>query len=68
MLVNHCAAADGQSVALSHVCTAVVLAAGVNAVFGFPLQLGAIRLGTLGLYRVRPGADRHSRPARGARA
>jgi hypothetical protein len=31
------------------------LAAGVRAVFGFPLQMAAIRLGTLGLYRKRPG-------------
>lgn len=38
------------------VFTPIALAAGVNAVFGFPLQLGAIRLGTLGLYRARPGA------------
>jgi hypothetical protein len=32
----------------------VALAAGVRAMFGFPLQMGAIRLGTLGLYRTRP--------------
>jgi hypothetical protein len=31
------------------------LAAGARAAFGFPLQMGAIRLGTLGLYRARPG-------------
>lgn len=30
--------------------------AGVRAVFGFPLQLGAIRLGALNLYRDRPGS------------
>jgi hypothetical protein len=35
--------------------TPVALAAGARAVFGFPLQMGAIRLGTLGLYRARPG-------------
>jgi hypothetical protein len=29
--------------------------AGARAVFGFPLQLGAIRLGALNLYRDRPG-------------
>jgi hypothetical protein len=33
----------------------VALGAGALAVFGFPLQMGAIRLGTLGLYRARPG-------------
>jgi hypothetical protein len=32
------------------------LGAGALAVFGFPLQMGAIRLGTLGLYRTRSGA------------
>jgi GAF domain-containing protein len=29
--------------------------AGVRAVFGFPLQIGAVRLGALNLYRDRPG-------------
>jgi len=29
--------------------------AGVSAVFGFPLQVGAVRLGALNLYRDRPG-------------
>ncbi|MHB8670400.1 MAG: GAF and ANTAR domain-containing protein [Acidimicrobiales bacterium] len=32
------------------------VAAGVRAVFGFPLQVGAIRLGALNIYRDRPGA------------
>ena len=32
-----------------------VLAAGVRAVFGFPLRVGAVRLGALNLYRVQPG-------------
>jgi hypothetical protein len=32
-----------------------VLAAGVGAVFGFPLRVGAARLGALNLYRDRPG-------------
>ena len=32
-----------------------VVAAGVGAVFGFPLRLGAVRLGALNLYRDRPG-------------
>ncbi|ADP82518.1 ANTAR domain-containing protein [Pseudofrankia inefficax] len=32
-----------------------VLAAGFRAVFAFPLQIGAIRLGALGLLRARPG-------------
>ena len=31
------------------------LAAGVRAVFGFPLQVGAVRLGALNLYRDRAG-------------
>jgi hypothetical protein len=31
------------------------LEAGARAVFGFPLQVGAIRLGALNLYRDRPG-------------
>lgn len=31
------------------------IAAGVRAVFGFPLQVGAERLGALNLYRDRPG-------------
>ncbi len=32
------------------------LDAGVRAVFGFPLQVGAVRLGALNLYRDTPGA------------
>jgi len=39
------------------------LAAGVRAVFGFPLQIGAIRLGALNLYNDRPGSlsdDQHA--------
>ena len=39
------------------------LEAGVRAVFGFPLQVGAVRLGALNLYRDRPGpltADQHA--------
>ena len=32
------------------------LAAGVRAVFGFPLQVGAVRLGAINLYRDRPGS------------
>lgn len=32
------------------------VAAGVEAIFGFPLSVGAIRLGSLDLYRDRPGA------------
>jgi len=35
--------------------TGPAVEAGVRAVFGFPLQLGAIRLGALNLYRDRPG-------------
>lgn len=39
------------------------IAAGVRAVFGFPLQVGAVRLGALNLYRDHPGPlsdDQHS--------
>ncbi len=39
------------------------LDAGVRAVFGFPLQVGAIRLGALNLYRDKPGPltdDQHA--------
>jgi GAF domain len=35
--------------------TAPAVAAGVRAVFGFPLHVGAVRLGALNLYRDRPG-------------
>ena len=35
--------------------TAPALRAGVRAVFGFPLQVGAVRLGALNLYRDRSG-------------
>lgn len=31
------------------------VAAGVGAIFGFPMQVGAIRLGALNFYRDRPG-------------
>jgi hypothetical protein len=37
--------------------------AGARAVFGFPLQVGAVRLGALNLYRDRPGSltdDQHA--------
>jgi GAF domain-containing protein len=40
-----------------------LLEAGVGAVFGFPLRVGAARLGALNLYRDRPGAltdDQHA--------
>jgi GAF domain-containing protein len=39
------------------------LDAGVRAVFGFPVHVGAVRLGALNLYRDRPGAlsdDQHA--------
>jgi hypothetical protein len=36
--------------------TPPVVAAGVRAVFGFPLQVGAVRLGALNVYRDRPGS------------
>jgi hypothetical protein len=35
--------------------TPPAVAAGVAAVFGFPLRVGAVRLGALNLYRDRPG-------------
>jgi hypothetical protein len=47
--------ADSGSVARWPLFAPVALAAGARAMFGFPLQMGAIRLGTLGLYRARPG-------------
>jgi hypothetical protein len=40
-----------------------VLAAGARAVFGFPLQVGAVRLGAMNLYRDQPGPlsdDQHA--------
>lgn len=43
--------------------TPQVLAAGVRAVFGFPLRVGAIHLGALNLYRDYPGSlsgDEHA--------
>jgi hypothetical protein len=36
--------------------TGPALDAGVRAVFGFPLQVGAVRLGALNLYNDRPGS------------
>lgn len=43
--------------------TGPVVEAGARAVFGFPLQLGAVRLGALNLYRTEPGPltdDQHA--------
>lgn len=43
--------------------TGPALEAGAQAVFGFPLQVGAVRLGALNLYRDQPGAmtdDQHA--------
>lgn len=43
--------------------TIPAIAAGVRAVFGFPLQVGAVRLGALNLYRDEPGPlsdDQHA--------
>jgi GAF domain-containing protein len=40
-----------------------MLDAGVKAVFGFPIRVGAVRLGALNLYRDRPGSltdDQHA--------
>src|SRR5207248_10104148 len=39
------------------------VAAGAQAIFGFPIQVGPIRLGALNLYRDQPGAlsdDQHA--------
>lgn len=45
--------------------TAPAVDAGARAVFGFPLQVGAVRLGAMNLYNDRPGAlaDRQFRDA-----
>jgi ANTAR domain/GAF domain len=43
--------------------TPPAVAAGAQAIFGFPVQVGTIRLGALNLYRDRPGAlsdDQHA--------
>ncbi len=43
--------------------TGPAVEAGARAVFGFPLQLGAVRLGALNLYRTEPGPltdDQHA--------
>lgn len=43
--------------------TGLALSAGARAVFGFPLQVGAVRLGALNLYRDQPGPlsdDQHA--------
>ena len=43
--------------------TGPALRAGVRAIFGFPLRAGAVRLGTLDLYRDSPGpltGDQHA--------
>ena len=43
--------------------TPAAVAAGAQAVFGFPVQVGTIRLGALNLYRDQPGAlsdDQHA--------
>lgn len=43
--------------------TGPAIDAGVRAIFGFPLQVGAVRLGALNLYRDQPGpltADQHA--------
>ena len=45
------------------VFTPPTLAAGVRAVFGFPLRVGTVRLGALNFYRVLPGpltGDQHA--------
>jgi len=43
--------------------TGPAVEAGVRAIFGFPLQVGAVRIGALNLYRDRPGPmtdDQHA--------
>ena len=43
--------------------TPLAVEAGVRAVFGFPLRVGAVRMGALNLYRDRPGLlddDQHA--------
>jgi hypothetical protein len=43
--------------------TGPAIEAGVGAIFGFPLQVGAVRLGALNLYSARPGPltdDQHA--------
>lgn len=43
--------------------TPLAVEAGARAIFGFPLQVGAVRLGALNLYRDRPGPlsdDQHA--------
>ena len=40
----------------------VAVEAGVRAVFGYPLQVGAVRLGALNLYRRTPGPRRNRTP------
>jgi hypothetical protein len=45
------------------VFTPAAVAAGAQAIFGFPVQVGTIRLGALNLYRDQPGAlsdDQHA--------
>jgi hypothetical protein len=53
VLVGDMAAATGRRWPMF---TDEVLAAGFRAFFAFPLQIGAIKLGTLGLVRTEPGA------------
>jgi hypothetical protein len=46
-----------------HAFTGPAIEAGVRAIFGFPLQVGAIRIGALNLYCDRPGPlteDQHA--------
>lgn len=43
--------------------TSHAVAAGARAIFGFPLEIGSVRLGALNLYRDQPGAlsdDQHA--------
>jgi hypothetical protein len=47
---------DGAQAARWPTFTADALQAGISAVFAFPLHIGALRMGSLGLYRDRPGA------------
>jgi hypothetical protein len=47
--------ASADSAARWPMFAAAAAAAGAGAVFAFPLQVGAIRIGVLEMYRVRPG-------------
>lgn len=47
--------ASPASAAQWPIFTPAAISAGAGAIFAFPLQVGAIRIGGMGLYRARPG-------------